>query len=264
MARRCLVTVLIAFALLPQMAHAGGPVAGSGTRPPFGVQTRGGGLVVTLFLIQPMEPQNALVRANVRLWNTTSSPIQVQDPTVDVLWPSGRPAFSAQQGRYPAGVVAVSPPSGVPIGPTEPLLTIGPRQAIARHIFVIMRTGRLQATTARIQSGSGTAYVLRTPVLLARLGRAPYPRVSIGQQSGSLVATITPESPLQAGTLWYMSAMQCGTSTRGTTTWSRVPYFDRQPNGSYRLTAPNCEGPVRWSIVAGWLGQPVGAGNYSS
>jgi hypothetical protein len=36
-------------------------------------------------------------------------------------------------------------------------------------------------------------------------------------------------------------------------------------NGSYRLPAPDsCPNPSHWSLVAGWLGQPLAAVNYSS
>lgn len=263
MTARCLTAVLIAVSLLPQIAHAGGPAPSSGTRLPFSIQTRGHGLVVTLITTSPDYPQNALVRATVRLWNSTSAPMQVQEPTVDVLWPSGATAFSAQQGRYPAGVVAVSPPFKEPTGGPPPAPTIGPRQAIARHVFVIMRTGRLQAVV--LGGGSPVAsFVLRTPVLLARLGRALSPRITFAKQGGTVVATIAPASKLQLGGLWYMSALRCGSTTSGTVTWTHAPSADQQPDGFYRLPAPGCQNPTEWHLVAGWLDQPLGAGNYSA
>jgi hypothetical protein len=224
---------------------------------------------MTLFLPQPSHPQNALAIATVRLWNSTSAPMQVEEPEVDVLWPSGRIAYSYFQGGYPAGVVSTGPPNLLPkVGLPAPI-TLRPRQAVARHLFVIVRSGRLRAISAVFTDGGARSIPVRTGILYVRLGRAPYPRVTIARQDGTVVATIAPTSPRQAGTLWYMSAEGCSPSAgdTGTPTWTRVPYSDRRPDGSYQFPAPrthNCVTPQRWSLAAGWLSQPVAAANYAS
>lgn len=267
MPARRVATILIALALLPQVAHAGGPAPGAGTHPRFSVQASSHGLVVTLFVTQPSYPQNALVKVTVRLWNSTSAPLQLMEPTptVSVLWPSGKIAYSEAEGRYPAQVVSLSSPFKEPTGGIPAPFTIRPGQAIARHVLVVMRTGRLQASVSLV----GSTAVLKTPVLLVRLGRALYPQISFRKESSAVVATITPTSPRQAGTLWYMSAMRCYSSggitgETGTTTWTRVLYADHRPDGSYRLPAPSdCPTPRQWSLAAGWLSQPLAVANYA-
>jgi hypothetical protein len=184
--------------------------------------------------------------------------MRVQVPAVSVLWPSGKPSFAAQEGSYPAGVVTPPPPGRSTGSPSPRTVVIGPRQAIAQHVFVIMRTGRLQAATAL----NGTA--LRTPILLVRLGRAVSPVVSIKKEGTSVVAIIKPTSASKTGNPWYMSSMVCGAFTDVTRTWMSVPYTDRQPDGSYRFPAPSFESPSHWSLVVGWLGRPLGAANYSA
>jgi hypothetical protein len=101
-------------------------------------------------------------------------------------------------------------------------------------------------------------------VLLARLDRAFSPRITFAKAGDTVVATIMPASKLQLGGLWYMSAVRCGSTTSGTATWTHAPTSDQRPDGSYRLPAPGCRNPTEWHLVAGWLGQPLGSGNYSA
>jgi len=220
------------------------------------------GVEIGLSLHQRVFPRKALIRATLRLRNMTARPLMFGAwPEVQGLNRAGHVVYRAEYDSYPDVVHLKTGPSG-PIGGGGFPSPLRPGQSSIRQIFLLLRGDRLRPvielfTPQYPHAANGTTTTAYGPTIRVQLihGRPPHIVVSrTGLEGYEMHALVTPATPAQRGTFWYMAQERCGNTINGTLDWS--PVFTVRPGVPQLMTT--CLGrPTEWHIVVAWLNQPL-------
>lgn len=221
------------------------------------------GVEIGLSLKQGVFPRKALIRATLRLRNRTAHPLMFGAwPEVQVLNRAGHVVYRAGYDSYPDVVHLRAGPSG-PIGPEgEVPSPLRPGQSSVRQIFLLLRGAWLRPvvelfTPQYPHAAIGSTTTIYGPTIRVRLTRGRPPHIVVsrtGLEGYEMHALVTPATPAQRGTFWYMAVERCGNTINGTLDWS--PVFTFAPGVPQLMTS--CLGrPTEWHIAVAWLNQPL-------
>lgn len=252
--------LLFAAVTLPRSASLARAVPGNGATGE-SVHVVGHGVRLSLTVPRRKYPRDALVRVTVQVRNISRHTVAIA-PTIC------GPGYTSVAVTSPHGQVVYPPavPSALPsCGSADGLpLRLNPGQGLREKVFAILRGDRVSAVAhVRVNRRSATVKSITAgPITLTLThGRPPHVRVRITPRWG-MEADVKPVDSSQSGSPYYIESSLCPSGNGrtgplgmggGMVNWTRAP---RPEQGEFRFLA-GCTDPMAWSLVVGWLDQPV-------
>jgi hypothetical protein len=173
------------------------------------------------------------------------------DPRVQALTPQG-------SVRFPSGVPLLSPPS-CPAGQIAPYLAAGRSATIP--MYLLLKGSGLRAVW-EYSVDSAPFHRIVTGLVPVKLTPSKPPVATV--HTSSSVSLTVPPTPGHHGALLYADATECpGPGGSGPQYFeSTFGWFEWQHAAGDKIT-PRCPDPLRWRVVAAWVGQPSVAVDYT-
>lgn len=214
------------------------------------------GVNLTLTVPRQVYPQNALIRVHVRVQNVLHRDLQVEADFRTAC------AHTARVEVLNAGGATVYPPALVPfpappcVAPPMTILHAG--ETITRSPLVILRGPQIHASIGRLTTVNKGNQVtdqtvpVTTPNITVVLKPQAAPRITLHTRKSKIEALVD-RPKAKHGPLLFQAFGDCPGAT--TLIWTKAV--------SGRISS-GCSAISRWTIVAGWLNQPVATLNYPS